>query len=83
MNVVSVTVPLPLAFAEKTLSRIVCVAEIVIGVVYNVAVVSCTTMRVTLSFDHRVVDGVVGSKFLQTFKGLLENPVVLLGQAAI
>jgi len=40
-------------------------------------------MRVTLSCDHRVVDGVTGAKFLQTFKGLLENPVVLLSQASI
>lgn len=35
-------------------------------------------MKVTLSCDHRIVDGVVGSKFLQTFKELMENPVKLL-----
>ncbi len=35
-------------------------------------------MKVTLSCDHRVVDGVVGSQFLQTFKELMENPVKLL-----
>ena len=35
-------------------------------------------MKVTLSCDHRVVDGVIGSAFLQTFKQLLENPVRLL-----
>ena len=52
-------------------------------VVKNGVVVAGHTMRVTLSCDHRVVDGVVGSKFLQTFKGLLENPVVLLGQSSI
>ncbi|MEO8148865.1 MAG: pyruvate dehydrogenase complex dihydrolipoamide acetyltransferase [Bacteroidia bacterium] len=52
-------------------------------VVKSGAVVPGHTMRVTMSCDHRVVDGVVGSRFLQTFKGLLENPVVLLGQAAI
>ncbi|MBL7929942.1 MAG: pyruvate dehydrogenase complex dihydrolipoamide acetyltransferase [Bacteroidia bacterium] len=40
-------------------------------------------MKVTLSCDHRVVDGVTGSQFLQTFKGLLENPVVLLGRDSI
>jgi len=40
-------------------------------------------MKVTLSCDHRVVDGVTGSQFLQTVKGLLENPVVLLGRDSI
>lgn len=35
-------------------------------------------MKVTLSCDHRVVDGVTGAKFLQTFKDLLEEPVRLL-----
>lgn len=33
--------------------------------------------RFTLSCDHRVVDGATGAKFLQTFKGILENPVYL------
>ena len=35
-------------------------------------------MKVTLSCDHRVVDGVVGSEFLLTLKTLLEDPVKLL-----
>jgi len=52
-------------------------------VVKNGVVVPGNIMRVTLSCDHRVVDGVKGAQFLQTFKGLLENPVVLLGQQSI
>ncbi len=35
-------------------------------------------MKVTLSCDHRVVDGAVGSAFLLTFKSLLEDPIRLL-----
>lgn len=35
-------------------------------------------MKVTLSCDHRSVDGAVGAAFLQTLKRLLENPVTML-----
>jgi len=35
-------------------------------------------MKVTLSCDHRVVDGAKGAKFLQTFKQILEEPVIIL-----
>ncbi|MEW6468506.1 MAG: dihydrolipoamide acetyltransferase family protein [Bacteroidota bacterium] len=40
-------------------------------------------MKVTLSCDHRVVDGATGAAFLQTFRHLLENPVLLLGEQSI
>ncbi|MFI5202891.1 MAG: dihydrolipoamide acetyltransferase family protein [Flavobacteriales bacterium] len=52
-------------------------------VVKNNAVVPGNKMKVTLSCDHRVVDGATGAAFLQTFKNFLENPVVMLGQMAI
>jgi len=37
-----------------------------------------TVMTVTLTCDHRVVDGAVGAKFLQAFKAMLEDPVTML-----
>ena len=52
-------------------------------VVKNGVVVPGNIMKVTLSCDHRVVDGATGSDFLRTFKGLMENPVILLGQECI
>ena len=35
-------------------------------------------MRVTMSCDHRVIDGATGARFLQTFKRTLENPLLLI-----
>jgi pyruvate dehydrogenase E2 component (dihydrolipoamide acetyltransferase) len=52
-------------------------------VVKNGQIVPGNLMKVTLSCDHRVVDGAVGSAFLQTFKNYLEHPVVMLGQYTI
>ncbi len=37
-----------------------------------------TVMSVTLTCDHRVVDGAIGSRWLQAFKGLVEEPVTML-----
>jgi pyruvate dehydrogenase E2 component (dihydrolipoamide acetyltransferase) len=47
-------------------------------VVRNNEVVIRQMMRVTMSCDHRVVDGATGAKFLQTFKKILENPLFLV-----
>ena len=49
-----------------------------VPVVKNGAVVPGNVMKVTLSCDHRVVDGVTGSAFLQTLKSLLEEPLRML-----
>ncbi|UII20450.1 pyruvate dehydrogenase complex dihydrolipoamide acetyltransferase [Fulvivirga ligni] len=48
------------------------------AVVKNGQLVPGNVMKVTLSSDHRVVDGAMGAAFLQTLKELLENPVRLL-----
>lgn len=40
-------------------------------------------LKVTLSCDHRVVDGATGAAFLQTLKHNMENPVLMLGGASI
>ena len=47
-------------------------------VVRNNEMVVRQMMRVTMSCDHRVVDGATGAKFLQTFKKILENPLFLV-----
>ncbi|HEY4653106.1 MAG TPA: pyruvate dehydrogenase complex dihydrolipoamide acetyltransferase, partial [Cyclobacteriaceae bacterium] len=47
-------------------------------IVKNGAVVPGNVMKVTLSCDHRAVDGATGAAFLQTLKGLLEDPVRIL-----
>jgi|UniRef100_UPI0040495608 pyruvate dehydrogenase E2 component (dihydrolipoamide acetyltransferase) len=49
-----------------------------VPVVKNGQVVPGNIMKVTLSCDHRVVDGASGSAFLQTFKQYMENPVTML-----
>ncbi|MFM2375752.1 MAG: hypothetical protein RLZZ165_849 [Bacteroidota bacterium] len=49
-----------------------------VPVVRNGAVVPGKTMKVTLSCDHRVVDGAVGSAFLKTLKENLEQPLRML-----
>jgi len=48
------------------------------AVVKDGQLVPGNVMKVTLSCDHRVVDGALGAAFLQTLKGLLENPVRIL-----
>lgn len=49
-----------------------------VPVVKNGQVVPGNVMKVTLSCDHRVVDGASGASFLQTFKTYMENPVTML-----
>jgi pyruvate dehydrogenase E2 component (dihydrolipoamide acetyltransferase) len=48
------------------------------AVVRNGEIVVRSIMNVTMSCDHRVVDGATGAKFLQTFKQMLENPAMML-----
>jgi pyruvate dehydrogenase E2 component (dihydrolipoamide acetyltransferase) len=35
-------------------------------------------LRLTMSCDHRVIDGATGAEFLKTLKGMLENPLALV-----
>jgi pyruvate dehydrogenase E2 component (dihydrolipoamide acetyltransferase) len=48
------------------------------AVVKNGQLAVATVMTVTLTCDHRVVDGATGARFLQAFKPLLEDPVTML-----
>ncbi|MBL8560164.1 MAG: 2-oxo acid dehydrogenase subunit E2 [Hyphomonadaceae bacterium] len=47
-------------------------------VVRNDALAIATVMTVTLTCDHRVVDGAIGSAFLKAFKGFIEDPMAML-----
>jgi pyruvate dehydrogenase E2 component (dihydrolipoamide acetyltransferase) len=47
-------------------------------VVKNGQLAVATVMTVTLTCDHRVVDGAIGAKFLAAFKPLIEEPLTLL-----
>lgn len=49
-----------------------------VPVVKDGAVVPGNVMKITLSCDHRVVDGASGAAFLNTMKGILENPLNML-----
>ncbi|RYF96655.1 MAG: 2-oxo acid dehydrogenase subunit E2, partial [Chitinophagaceae bacterium] len=49
-----------------------------VPIVKNGAIVPGNVMKVTLSCDHRVVDGATGAAFLQTLQGLLEEPLRML-----
>lgn len=44
----------------------------------NGALAVATVMSVTLSVDHRAVDGAVGAQFLAAFKGLIQDPMTML-----
>ena len=48
------------------------------AVVRDGEIVVRNMMNVTMSCDHRVIDGATGAKFLQTFKQMLENPILML-----
>ncbi|HJP56314.1 MAG TPA: dihydrolipoamide acetyltransferase family protein [Gemmatimonadales bacterium] len=47
-------------------------------VVHEGTIVPRKRMRLTMSCDHRVIDGATGAQFLQTLKGMLENPLALV-----
>ena len=47
-------------------------------IVRDGALAVATVMTVTLSCDHRAVDGAVGARWLQSFKSYIENPVTML-----
>jgi pyruvate dehydrogenase E2 component (dihydrolipoamide acetyltransferase) len=47
-------------------------------VVHEGSVRARRRMRLTMSCDHRVIDGATGARFLKTLKGMLENPLALV-----
>jgi pyruvate dehydrogenase E2 component (dihydrolipoamide acetyltransferase) len=47
-------------------------------IVRNGQVVPANVMSVTLSCDHRAVDGALGAELIGAFKALIENPVMMV-----
>jgi len=47
-------------------------------VVHGGQITARRRMRLTMSCDHRVIDGATGAQFLRTLKGMLENPLAML-----
>ncbi len=54
-----------------------------VPVIKDGTIAAGNVMKVTMSCDHRSVDGATGAAFLQTLRNYLENPVLLLGESAI
>ena len=48
------------------------------AIVRDGKVVTATMMTVTMSCDHRVIDGATGARFLQAFKAFVEEPAAML-----
>ncbi len=74
-------------FGIKSFSSILnepqgCILSVGVGekrpVVKNEQLAIATVMTITLTCDHRVVDGVVGAQWTQAFKGFVEDPVTML-----
>ena len=55
-----------------------CGGALEVPVVENGEVVPGLRMTLTLSLDHRVIDGAMAARFLQTLRELLEKPAMLL-----
>ena len=48
------------------------------AIVRKGAIVAAQVMSVTLSCDHRAVDGALGAELISAFKTLIENPVMMV-----
>ena len=48
-------------------------------VVKNDTVVSEARLALSLTFDHRIIDGAPAARFLKTIKDMIEDPVLMIG----
>jgi pyruvate/2-oxoglutarate dehydrogenase complex dihydrolipoamide acyltransferase (E2) component len=65
-------------FAACVYAQLTSWCVVVGGVVDKAAAPQATTMSVTLSCDHRVIDGAMGATWLQHFKGFIEDPSTMM-----
>ena len=47
-------------------------------IVFQEKIIISNLMNVTLSCDHRIIDGAIGALWLKTFKEIIENPLTLI-----
>ena len=66
----------PETLFKSILSPVTIIGDIAVSDWDELAI--ATVMTVTLTCDHRVVDGAIGARFLQAFKSMIEDPLTML-----
>ena len=67
-----------LASDMSAAEKVVTIAAVMLQTASNDALAIATIMSVTLTCDHRVVDGAMGAAYLKAFRGFIEDPMAML-----